>query len=117
MAECGECGADLDPAWKFCIRCGTSVAVTPRPDTDPVPSARPDPSPNPGQSPAPAPAPAARTEIPSAIRPHLHDESRGDDELESDRPTFDIPLVLGIAIGVFGVIAMATGFIILIGRN
>ena len=115
MAECGKCGADLDPAWKFCIHCGTSVAVTPAPDTDPVPSGRSDPSPNPGQS--PAPAPAARTEIPSAIRPHLHDESRGDDELESDRPTFDIPLVLGIAIGIFGVIAMATGFIILISRN
>ena len=115
MAECGECGADLDPAWKFCIRCGTPVAVTPALDTHPVASVRSDPSPISGQS--LAPASAARTEIPSAIRPHLHDESRGDDELESARPTFDIPLVLGIAIGIFGVIAMATGFIILIGRN
>ena len=115
MAECGECGADIDPAWKFCIHCGTLVAVTPAPDTDPEPSPRPDLSPNSGQS--PALASAARTEIPAAIRPHLHEESPGDDELESDRPAFDIPLVLGIAIGVFGVIAMATGFIILIGRN
>ena len=156
MEECGECGVDLDPAWKFCIHCGTPVAVTPvagtplpvtpvagtplpvtpvagtpAPDTEPVPRPRPDltsnpspsPSPssslsaNPSPSPASAPVPAARMAIPSAIRPHLHDESHGDDEVGSDRPAFDIPLVLGIAIGVFGVIAMATAFIILIGRG
>lgn len=25
MAECGNCGAALDPRWKFCIHCGTRV--------------------------------------------------------------------------------------------
>ncbi len=26
MSTCGGCGAALNPAWKFCIRCGTSAA-------------------------------------------------------------------------------------------
>ena len=28
MAECSNCGAKLDPAWKFCINCGTAVTPT-----------------------------------------------------------------------------------------
>jgi hypothetical protein len=38
MAECSNCGATLDPAWKFCIHCGTAVSAIPsaiRPDAPP----------------------------------------------------------------------------------
>jgi len=27
MTSCWACEASLDPAWKFCIRCGVSVAA------------------------------------------------------------------------------------------
>ena len=27
MATCWACEAHLDPAWKFCIRCGVAVAA------------------------------------------------------------------------------------------
>lgn len=41
MAECSNCGATLDPAWKFCIHCGTAVASAASPAA--IPSAiRPD---------------------------------------------------------------------------
>ena len=29
MTSCWACEASLDPAWKFCIRCGVSVAASP----------------------------------------------------------------------------------------
>jgi len=29
MARCARCSAELQPAWKFCIHCGTAVS---RPD-------------------------------------------------------------------------------------
>jgi len=31
MTTCWACEAPLDPAWKFCIRCGVSVASSPAP--------------------------------------------------------------------------------------
>ena len=131
MAECSECGAALEPAWKFCIFCGTPVAGTTAPARPPLvdtpatlwpftgPVAA---TPTPIPAVAVAPAPAARIAIPSVIRPHLDAldplDARYDDVAEtSARPTFDLPLVLGIAIGVFGVVAMAAGFAFLIGRG
>ena len=165
MAECSECGAALQPAWKFCIFCGTPVAGTAPPARAPLadspatlwpfaaPTAvTPDPAPavtpavTPGVAPAvtpgvaptvtppgtapvadgksradpvPAAVPAARIAIPSVIRPHLDPlHSRHDDVAKtSTRPKFDLPLVLGIAIGIFGVAAMAAGFVVLISRG
>ena len=173
MAECGECGAALQPAWKFCIFCGTPVAgtaplarapladspatlwpfaaptaVTPDPEPGAAPAVAPAVTPAvvpavtpgavpavapgvvpPGTAPAadgesradpvPAAVPAARIAIPSVIRPHLDPlHSRHDDVAKtSTRPKFDLPLVLGIAIGIFGVAAMAAGFVVLISRG
>ena len=145
MAECGECGAALQPAWKFCIFCGTPVAGTAPPARAPLadspatlwpfaaptavtPGVAPGVTP-PGTAPAadgesradpvPAAVPAARIAIPSVIRPHLDPlHSRHDDVAKtSTRPKFDLPLVLGIAIGIFGVAAMAAGFVVLISRG
>ena len=169
MAECSECGAALQPAWKFCIFCGTSAAgtapparapladspaalwpfaaptaVTPDPGPGAVPALAPGvvpavtPTVTPGATPAltpagtvpvadgesradpvPAAVPAARIASPSVIRPHLDAlHSRHDDVAKtSTRPKFDLPLVLGIAIGIFGVAAMAAGFVVLISRG
>ena len=157
MAECSECGAALQPAWKFCIFCGTPVAGTAPParapladspatlwpfaaptavTPDPAPAVTPAVTPGvvpavapPGTAPAadgesradpvPAAVPAARIAIPSVIRPHLDPlHSRHDDVAKtSTRPKFDLPLVLGIAIGIFGVAAMAAGFVVLISRG
>jgi predicted amidophosphoribosyltransferase len=32
MGNCANCGSRLDPAWKFCIKCGLRVAHTPDDD-------------------------------------------------------------------------------------
>ncbi len=29
MADCANCGRELRAEWKFCVRCGTAVAVAP----------------------------------------------------------------------------------------
>ncbi len=35
MGNCTNCGAELDPGWKFCIACGHAVGAPP----EPIPSA------------------------------------------------------------------------------
>lgn len=118
MSECSECGADLQLAWKFCIFCGTPA--TPAAPAAPQEVAPTNPEPpsvvhvTNEASPA-APAATANPAIPSAIRPQV-DESENAFRASAG-PTFDFPLVLGLAIGVFGVGAMAIGFIILIGGS
>ncbi len=118
--ECGTCGVGLDPAWKFCVHCGTRVSTR---HTD----ARGDDRPNAPES-APAmlgPFPPERAaRIPAAIRPQLDPETLDPFPLTDDaapenpsRPRFDLPLVLGIAIGVFGVAAMVLAFAIILGAR
>lgn len=33
MATCTDCAAELQPEWKFCIRCGARVTAIPAPDS------------------------------------------------------------------------------------
>jgi hypothetical protein len=80
MGKCTNCGAALDPGWKFCIACGEAVRPAAEDDTA---------SAHPASTPEP---------IPSAIRP---DES--DDE-PIPRKRADAALVFGIVMAVGGVV-------------
>lgn len=105
---CGTCGVDLDPTWKYCVFCGTRLVV---------------------DESLPAPAllgpflPKPTPQIPAAIRPRfdavlLDPFPLTDDDMppeQAQRPRFDLPLVLGIAIGVFGAAAMIMAFVIIAG--
>jgi hypothetical protein len=99
MGKCTNCGATLDPSWKFCIACGTSVAApnetmaeetraeesTEEEETTTETDATPTPTPTPTREP-----------IPSAIRP---DEP--DDE-PTPRKRMDAAVIFGIAMAVGG---------------
>jgi hypothetical protein len=78
MGKCTNCGAALDPSWKFCIVCGKPVG-TPREDGTLAPTAITTPEP-----------------IPSAIRP----------DADLDEPTLrkrvDVALIVGIVMAIGG---------------
>lgn len=112
MVVCVKCGGVLEDRWKFCIFCGTPVPTAPA-DTSPPDSAQADSDADggPGAAPSPGDRPA-RPPIPSAIRTFVPVEipNEDDDDPAADhvRPRsrsrrVDIPLLLGIALGVAGV--------------
>ncbi|WBU37738.1 hypothetical protein [Homoserinibacter sp. YIM 151385] len=44
MAGCSGCGGELEPGWKFCIRCGARIQVL-EPTRESVPEPAPEPGP------------------------------------------------------------------------
>ena len=97
MGKCTNCGATLDPSWKFCIACGTSVAA---PNETMAEETRAEQSTEQDETTAetdatPTPTPT-REPIPSAIRP---DEP--DDE-PTPRKRMDAAVIFGIAMAVGG---------------
>jgi uncharacterized OB-fold protein len=72
MGKCTNCGAALDPEWKFCIACGEPVPVTVEDGVA-----------------------ASREPIPSAIRPDEPDEPRS-----RKRP--DVAVLVGVVMAVGG---------------
>ena len=93
MVRCENCDAELQPQWKFCVRCGAKVTTA---TSAPVPV---DPTPivESRLVHAPEPAPAAPA-IPAAIRPH---ELTADVEPPAGR-RFDWHVLVGILVGVVG---------------
>ena len=82
MGKCTNCGATLDPGWKFCIACGRSVTAlneTRAEETDATPTSTP-----------------TREPIPSAIR-----SDEPDDE-PLPRKRMDAAIIFGIAMAVGG---------------
>jgi outer membrane biosynthesis protein TonB len=84
MTSCATCARALQPAWRFCIYCGTptgstaagSTATEPEPDPEPEPKTDPEPDPEPElepdpesePEPEPDPAPPFRSRpLPSPI--------------------------------------------------
>ena len=88
MARCAPCDAELQPQWKFCVRCGTKVSAAEV--AVPVDSARSE------QTPIVAPG------IPAAIRPH----ELSDDAEPPARRRFDWHVLVGILVGVVGAAAI-----------
>lgn len=95
MGDCVNCGRELQPEWKFCIYCGT--ALLPR---------RPE------------------VQIPSAIRPEpssgtgidaLNEPDDEDLDLPRRKKRIDIPLTIGIALGVAGIALVVYMAIVLTG--
>lgn len=76
MHDCVNCGRTLDPGWKFCIYCGTRAQALSRPS------------------------------IPAAIRPAPPADFPPDEEPAPAPRRFrvDVPLIIGIALGVAGII-------------
>ncbi|MBK4348331.1 zinc ribbon domain-containing protein [Lacisediminihabitans changchengi] len=100
MATCENCNAELQPQWKFCVRCGTKVApgsATPAPVIPAlaIPAT---------VAPAPVvPAPVTPAPlIPAAIRPH----ELSDDVEPPARRSFDWHVLVGILVGVVGAAAI-----------
>ena len=117
MARCENCDAELQPQWKFCVRCGAKItASTPAPvpvDPAPIAESRADevlePTPRAPAAPLappapkgpalqPTPAAPAIPAIPAAIRPH---ELTDDVEPPTGR-RFDWHVLVGILVGVAG---------------
>ncbi len=109
MSKCTNCGAELDPAWKFCIVCGAPVprsdgaeaapetAAPPRaPETSPAPRA-------PVASEAPIEEPPATAAIPAAVRPSAEDDfdDEYDDVPRARKP--DVAVLIGVAVTVIGI--------------
>jgi uncharacterized membrane protein YvbJ len=85
MGKCTNCGAALDPGWKFCIACGASVAALNETRAEESTAKETDATSTPTREP-----------IPSAIRP---DEP--DDE-PLPRKRMDAAVIFGIAMAVGG---------------
>ena len=134
MGVCVNCGGALEDRWKFCIFCGTPVSATPI--SDPAPEA-PEHAPEPerdsepvagseiDEEPAAQPEPA-RPPIPSAIRTFVPVEIQNEDDDEPAssqiRPRFrqrrvDVPLLLGIALAVAGVVLVIYMIAVLSGQE
>jgi hypothetical protein len=100
MGQCVNCGETMRPEWKFCIYCG---------------------------APAGAAEPEERPAIPSAIRPAEHNPAPDPDafvfpesepeELGEPRPKrrVDVPLTIGIVLGVLGAVLVVYMVIVLSG--
>jgi hypothetical protein len=133
MAICASCGRELEPAWKFCIHCG---AVVPESATEDAAATAVEDAPATAFETAPetrettvivageadaaltatalieldapletavAPAAVALSEIPAAIRP---DPSEREGQ-RRPRSRLDVPLLIGIVLGVVGVVLLA----------
>jgi hypothetical protein len=100
--SCANCRAPLDPAWKFCIYCGTAIPV-------PVEQV----SPAPAGTAVPAAIPA---EIPAAIRPAVAESLAADAPAKAGR-RLDVPLLIGIVLGSAGVVLIAYIAIVLFGPH
>ncbi len=88
MPTCLNCGANLAPEWKYCIYCGAAVAtVSPR-----------------RRSGRDATIPPA---IPSAIRPETMTDTR--------KTRLDVPLLIGIVLGLAGTALIVYMAILLFG--
>jgi len=106
MARCENCDAELQPQWKFCVRCGTRV-TSPATTRAPAPNVEPSAEPPLAEPIAGAPlADSAPTppapDIPAAIRPH---ELDGAAEPPARR-RFDWHVLAGILVGVVGAAAI-----------
>lgn len=137
MGDCVNCGGRLKSEWKFCIFCGVPIAAVapaaaPAPATAAAPAAPAPPAP--GAQPAPAqPAPAAQAPapapqpprsapvIPAAVRPSAfgdHDHFPDDiDDLADITPRrrIDIPMILGVTLGIAGIALIIYMSIVLTG--
>lgn len=92
MPTCLSCGANLAPEWKFCIYCGAIAAtVSPRRRSDRADAA--------GFSIA--------ADIPPAIRPA--------ESIAVRRSKLDVPLLVGIVLGVAGAALIVYMAILLLG--
>jgi hypothetical protein len=79
MGKCTNCGAALDPSWKFCVTCGTAVVLT---ESTPA-----------GE----APGAAIPEPIPAAIRPIAESD---DEPVPRKRP--DIAVIVGVVMALGG---------------
>jgi hypothetical protein len=96
MGKCTNCGATLDPSWKFCIACGTSVAApneTMAEETRAEESTEEEETTTTETDATPTPT---REPIPSAIR-----SDEPDDE-PLPRKRMDAAVIFGIAMAVGG---------------
>ena len=86
MSDCVNCSRSLDPAWKFCISCGARI-ITVTPD------------------------------IPAAIRPAAPSVFPPDDDPAPGPRRFrvDVPLTIGIALGIAGIVLVVYMFFVLSG--
>jgi len=96
MGKCTNCGATLDPSWKFCIACGEAVATTDE-DAATAGSDRQAEAGAQAEPVAEARSGAQAESIPSAIRP----DPLADDE-PLPRKRLDVAFVLGIVMAVGG---------------
>ena len=110
MAKCANCGAALDPGWKFCTTCGSAIpAASGAGTTVSAPqdaSAQDTSAQDTGAHDAsahgssaerpPAPVTPEREPIPSAIRPDEPDDG------PLPRPRMDAALIFGIVVAVGG---------------
>ena len=96
MARCENCDAELQPQWKFCVRCGAKVSV-PAPAT----ASQTATAPLDDHVESVEPSPVARPEIPAAIRPHEQS-----DDAVAPRRRFDWHVLVGIMVGVAGAAAI-----------
>ena len=106
MARCENCGAELQPQWKFCVRCGTKVAAT---ATPPAPAPHVEQGAEPPLAAPIVELPLAERvparpapDIPAAIRPH---ELDGAPEPPA-RQRFDWHVLVGVLVGVAGAAAI-----------
>lgn len=93
MSECVNCGAAVEPDWKFCIACGTPIAAATAEAVAPV-----------------IPPPVAPT-IPHAIRPWGGDAAEPelslsgfDDDEAPPKKRVDIALIVGVAMAAVGAV-------------
>ena len=91
MGNCVNCGLPLEQDWKFCIRCGDRIASGPQP----IPSAI-----RPAFPPADPAFPPDYEDEPSRLPRHLR---------------LDVPLVLGVALGISGIVLIIYMLIVLSG--
>ncbi|HEY0259537.1 MAG TPA: zinc ribbon domain-containing protein [Lacisediminihabitans sp.] len=124
MSKCTNCGAELDPAWKFCIVCGTSVPRSDGAEAAPeivAPPRAPETPPGPpapavseaSVSEAPAEEPPVTTAIPAAVRPSAEDDfdDEYDDVPRARKP--DVAVLIGVAVTVIGIALIVTVAIVL----
>ena len=145
MGVCVNCGGALEDRWKFCIFCGTPVQAAPI--SEPAPEPAPEPAAEPADEPdagagiepkldvepaagddgesAAEPEPA-RPPIPSAIRTFvpmdIPNEEEDDPAVRQIRPRLrprgvDVPLLLGIALGIAGVVLVIYVVAVLSGQE
>jgi len=76
MGKCTNCGATLEPSWKFCIACGAALDQTDEPMTESITSPEP---------------------IPAAFRPI----AESDDDIPV-RKRLDVAVLVGVVVALGG---------------